>query len=148
MVTSLISRGKDQGYILADDIIAAFPNIEEQVDRLDEFYSSLVAEGIEVLEQAPAAPPPIDEPVREHRADHPPVDRGLERQIAAEDLSSGVGDSVRLYLQEIGETDLLTMAEEVWLSKRMERGKLAEAHLAEIGLAAEMRVTYEADRLD
>ncbi len=148
MVTSLISRGKDQGYILADDIIAAFPNIEEQVDRLDEFYSSLVAEGIEVLEQAPAAPPPIDEPVREHRVDHPPVERGLERQIAAEDLSSGVGDSVRLYLQEIGETDLLTMAEEVWLAKRMERGKLAEAHLVEIGLAAEMRVTYEADRLD
>jgi RNA polymerase primary sigma factor len=147
MVTSLITRGKDQGYVLADDIIAAFPNIEEQVDRLDEFYSSLVAEGIEVLDQPPPAPSLPDPPVRERSAE-PAVDRGLERQIAAEDFSSGVGDSVRLYLQEIGETDLLTMAEEVWLAKRMERGKLAEDHLLEIGLTADMRATYEADRLD
>jgi RNA polymerase primary sigma factor len=147
MVTSLITRGKDQGYVLADDIIAAFPNIEEQVDRLDEFYSSLVAEGIEVLDQPPPAPSLPAPPVRE-RASEPAVDRGLERQIAAEDFASGVGDSVRLYLQEIGETDLLTMAEEVWLAKRMERGKLAEAHLLEIGLSADMRATYEADRLD
>ncbi|HEU0113812.1 MAG TPA: RNA polymerase sigma factor RpoD [Thermomicrobiales bacterium] len=147
MVTSLITRGKDQGYILADDIIAAFPNIEEQVDRLDEFYSSLVAEGIEVLDQPPAIPAAPPEAPRERPADHP-IDRGLERQIAAEDLSSGVGDSVRLYLQEIGETDLLTMAEEVWLAKRMERGKLAEAQLLDITLSVEMRVTYEADRLD
>ena len=47
------------------------------------------------------------------------------REEAADALSQGAADSVRLYLQEIGETDLLTMQEEVWLAKRMERGQLA-----------------------
>ena len=35
----------------------------------------------------------------------------------------------RLYLQEIGETSLLTMQEEVWLSKRMERGEMSAERL-------------------
>ena len=153
MVASLFAKGKDQGFLLADDIIAAFPNPEEQVDRLDEFYSSLLAEGIEVLEELPAPPPqPVARAVIERPADtRPPVsraDRELERQLASDDYATGVGDSVRLYLQEIGETDLLTMAEEVWLAKRMERGKLAEEALGQPGLSADDRKTYEADRED
>ena len=153
MVASLFAKGKDQGFLLADDIIAAFPNPEEQVDRLDEFYSSLLAEGIEVLEELPAPPPqPVARAVIERPVDtRPPVsraDRELERQLASDDYATGVGDSVRLYLQEIGETDLLTMAEEVWLAKRMERGKLAEEALGQPGLSADDRKTYEADRED
>ena len=153
MVASLFAKGKDQGFLLADDIIAAFPNPEEQVDRLDEFYSSLLAEGIEVLEELPAPPPqPVARAVIERPVDtRPPVsraDRELERQLASDDYATGVGDSVRLYLQEIGETDLLTMAEEVWLAKRMERGKLAEEALTQPGLSADDRKTYVADRED
>ena len=62
-------------------------------------------------------------------------------QPHAEDLASGVGDSVRLYLQEIGDTELLTMQEEVWLAKRIERGKLAEERLCspELDLARRAR---------
>jgi RNA polymerase primary sigma factor len=136
MVSSLIAKGKDQGYLLSDDVIALFPNAEENIDGLDEFYSSLVSEGIEVLDQAP---PRMLPKAREVAA---------ERVEAAEALAVGVADSVRLYLQEIGETDLLTMQEEVWLAKRMERGKLAEERLLEPGLTlAEMR-ELRADKLD
>src|SRR5215204_836045 len=124
MVTSLIKKGKGQGFLLSDDVMAAFPNAEEHIESLDDFYSTLVAEGIEVVDQVPAilpsdlAPPP---PTRPREASV------AERQEAAEEAIAtvGVGDSVRLYLQEIGDTDLLTMQEEVWLAKRMERGKLA-----------------------
>ena len=38
MDTSLIAKGRDQGYLLSDDIMAAFPNPEEQIDKLDDFY--------------------------------------------------------------------------------------------------------------
>jgi RNA polymerase primary sigma factor len=137
MVPSLIAKGKDQGYLLSDDIIAAFPNAEENIDGLDDFYSSLVAEGIDVVDQAPAKSPP--------KAPAPVV---AERVEIAEPLAAGVGDSVRLYLQEIGETDLLTMQEEVWLSKRMERGKLAEERLNDPNLSVEDRESLEADKLD
>ncbi|MGH2551778.1 MAG: RNA polymerase sigma factor RpoD [Thermomicrobiales bacterium] len=130
MVASLIAKAKDQGFVLSDDIVALFPQAEDQVEGLDELYTSLVAEGIEVLDQAPAralqtiTPAPIQEIDSVETVDIEPVEH------VEVDTSSGVGDSVRLYLQEIGMTDLLTMQEEIWLAKRMERGKLAEAELA------------------
>src|SRR5215217_6715642 len=137
MVTTLLSKGKDQGYLLSDDIIAFFPNPEEQVESLDDLYTWLMAEGIEVLDQAPTkqAPKPLDVTT-------------TERAEATEPLSVGVSDSVRLYLQEIGETDLLTMQEEVWLAKRMQRGKNAEQCLLVVGLSADELSEMEADKLD
>jgi len=141
MVTSLIAKGKDQGYLLSDEIIAAFPNAEEQIDYLDDFYSSLVAEGIEVLDHAPST----KKPAREQRKT---LATPAERAEAAEALAAGVSDSVRLYLQEIGETNLLTMQEEVWLAKRMERGKLAETAMFDLPIDAETRAALDADKLD
>jgi RNA polymerase primary sigma factor len=140
MVTSLIAKGKDQGYLLSDDIMAAFPNPEEQLDNLDDFYSALVAEGIDVLDQRP-------EPVKTVRSMR---DRAREKaeQRAEDALAGGVGDSVRLYLQEIGETDLLTMEEEVWLATRMERGKAAEERLAAKQSCDNERIDLEADKQD
>jgi RNA polymerase primary sigma factor len=140
MVTNLIDKGRDQGYLLSDEVVAAFPDAEERLDVLEDFYSSLVAEGIEVLDQAPLRP--VAKP-REVVSEKP-----AERQHYADDLASGVSDSVRLYLQEIGETDLLTMQEEVWLAKRMERGKLAEELLRAPVLSVEERAALDADKLD
>jgi RNA polymerase primary sigma factor len=140
MVTNLIDKGRDQGYLLSDEVVAAFPNAEEHLDVLEEFYSSLVAEGIEVLDQAPLKPVPRP------RGSAP--ERAVDRAAYPDDLASGVGDSVRLYLQEIGDTDLLTMQEEVWLSKRMERGKIAEELLLDPDLSPEERAELDADRLD
>ena len=99
-----------------------------------------MAEGIEVLDQAP--PKPMARP-REVMSERP-----ADRAAYAEDLASGVGDSVRLYLQEIGDTDLLTMQEEVWLAKRMERGKIAEELLLDPTLSREDRAALDADKLD
>ena len=50
MDTSLIARGKDRGYLLSEEIIAVFPNAEDDVVSLDEFYLTLVEQGIEVLD--------------------------------------------------------------------------------------------------
>jgi len=147
MDSSLLTKGKDQGYLLSDEIIAAFPNAEEQLDSLEEFYSAIVAEGIEVFDQKPASPvrPVAPTPTRA-------VSRQRERQevarIVAEDSFTGVGDSVRLYLQEIGETSLLTMEEEVWLSTRMERGKFCEERLLERSLTDDERASLEMDKQD
>ncbi|MDQ3779633.1 MAG: RNA polymerase sigma factor RpoD [Chloroflexota bacterium] len=141
MVTSLIAKGKDQGYLLSDEIIAAFPNAEEQIDYLDDFYSSLVAEGIEVLDHAPSTKKSAPEQRKT-------LATPAERAEAAEALAAGVSDSVRLYLQEIGETNLLTMQEEVWLAKRMERGKLAESAMFDLPIDAATRAALDADKLD
>jgi len=151
MDSSLLSKAKDQGYILADEIIAAFPDAEEQLDTLDEFYSALVAEGIEVYDYqpAPAVTPKAQEPKRATRS-LARRERPEPARAEAEDAygSVGVGDSVRLYLQEIGETSLLTMDEEVWLSTRMERGRMAEQRLLDRTLPLDLRADLEADKAD
>jgi len=142
MVTSLITKGKHQGYLLSDEIIAAFPDAEEQLESLDDFYGSLLDAGVEVLDEAPApagraaAAPPSPSTSTHHR------------HMPEEVVNAGVSDSVRLYLQEIGETNLLTMQEEVWLATRMERGLMAEARMGEDILTDIDRADLMADKLD
>ncbi|HEY8602196.1 MAG TPA: RNA polymerase sigma factor RpoD [Thermomicrobiales bacterium] len=135
MSAILIAKGKDQGFLLSDEIIAAFPNVEADVSRLDDFYSSLLEYGIEVVDQNPTpikrapAAPPRNRPERQQQQSTPPTEAAVPTPSGVADDVGGVGDSVRLYLQEIGETSLLTMEQEIWLAKRMERGKLSEGRL-------------------
>jgi len=133
MSAFLIAKGKDQGFLLSDEIIAAFPNVEADVPGLDEFYSSLLEYGIEIVDRSPTPikRPPAD---RNGHSQHQQQQADPHHQAApplpsSADDAAGVSDSVRLYLQEIGETSLLTMEQEVWLAKRMDRGKLAEDRL-------------------
>jgi len=158
MSASLIAKGKDQGFLLSDEIIAAFPNVEADLAPLDDFYSSLLEYGIEVVDQSPDAPPAKPPADRELQGIHHSrlnghsqhdAPRAEATHLAAEDAAAGVSDSVRLYLQEIGETDLLTMEQEVWLAKRMDRGKLAERRLLTGNFASEEeRLEFIADTED
>jgi len=158
MSASLIAKGKDQGFLLSDEIIAAFPNVEADLAPLDDFYSSLLENGIEVVDQSPTAPPAKPLADRELQSSHHSrlnghgqndATRAEAVHLAAEDAAAGVSDSVRLYLQEIGETDLLTMEQEVWLAKRMDRGKLAERRLLTGAVTSEEeRLEFIADAED
>ena len=42
MVASLIAKGKTQGFLLSDEVLAAFPRIEDDIPSVDEFWSSLL----------------------------------------------------------------------------------------------------------
>jgi RNA polymerase primary sigma factor len=139
VLANLIAKGKDQGFLLSDEVIAAFPRMEDHIDDVDEFWSSLLENGVEIVDHPPAASNGVASRFQftRHRAIAPSSaetmieipSRQEIRDEPADGLSQGVADSVRLYLQEIGETDLLTMHEEVWLAKRMERGLLAAKRL-------------------
>ncbi|MDQ4045309.1 MAG: RNA polymerase subunit sigma, partial [Chloroflexota bacterium] len=120
MDSSLLAKGKDQGYLLSEDVAAACTNTDGAGDSLADVYSALVAEGIDIVDSHPVASSPLLPQRRTRKSRRAEVD---------EAIASSVGDSVRLYLQEIGETDLLTMEEEVWLSTRMERGLAAVERL-------------------
>ncbi len=162
MVTTLFAKGKDQGYLLSDDIMAAFPNAEENIESLDEFYTSLVDAGIDVLEAVPATPAvvaPARRPARRTRTGIGRIvdssgtliertEQTLPERAEADHAGVGVSDSVRLYLQEIGETSLLTMEQEVWLSKRMERGLDSAQRLCSTELRQSERLELLADKED
>jgi len=143
MVSSLLDKGRDQGFVLSDDIMAMYPNAEDHVETIDGLYSWLLSEGIEVLDRAPVVQPDVDEQIRaEEQAE------AEDKALAHEAGIPAVGDSVRLYLHEIGATDLLTMEEEVWLSKRIELGRFAEERLREADLPLAERRQLESIRLD
>ena len=49
-VTHLIKKGREQRYVTHQEIIAAVPNAEENVDLLDEIYTLFVDLGIQVID--------------------------------------------------------------------------------------------------
>lgn len=120
MTDQLVAKGTDQGFLLEEEIVEAFPTAEEDVEVLDDFYTSLATNSIEVVHKPPRTRPIVEIKDDQHH----------KHDSNGDELLGGVSDSVRLYLQEIGETDLLTMEQEVWLAKRMERGGCAAERLA------------------
>ncbi len=96
MSASLFAKGKDQGFLHSEEIIAAFPNAEADVTGLDEFYSSLFEHGIEVVDQPIGRRPP---PERDQQQQAPPAHTDPLPRPDQDDAVSGTADSVRLYLQ-------------------------------------------------
>ncbi len=144
MSVTLLEKGKQKGYLLQDEIIAAYPNFENDLDSMEELFATLLEQGIDIVEQEP-----IVRPDPSARASKSKSERVDDERLDSQQAAQIAADSVRLYLQEIGETDLLTMQEEVWLAKRMERGLAAEERLAsDLALSLEDREEFEYDRKD
>ncbi len=102
---------------------------DETLPSLADLEDSAVDDSLSILESETSLAPP--------RASL--LHRRLRDQHGRLELEDGIGisDTVRLYLQEIGETALLTPQEEVWLAQRIERGKIAQARLERGDYASE-----------
>jgi RNA polymerase primary sigma factor len=112
-LSQIIQKGRERGFVTFSEILYFFPEIEEDVEGLENLYENLEKEGIEV---------------REHREFLVPEEEGeltTEARI----------DPVQMYLKEIGENPTLSAEEERELAKRIEKGdekareKLIKANL-------------------
>ncbi|MFQ5460662.1 MAG: sigma-70 family RNA polymerase sigma factor [Anaerolineae bacterium] len=112
-VRSLVDRGLARGYVTLDEILEVYPEVEEDVPALEKLYARLEEIGIEV------GPP----------SRHRPQPRSKRRAPRRLDID----DTLSLYLREVGRVKLLTAAEEVELSQRMERADVARKDLASAG---------------
>ncbi len=122
ILEQLLELGKVQGYVTSDDILAAFPDAERDLDQLEEVYAALLRKNIRYLDEAPDADDAHDEELTE-------IEKIREKD--KNDLAQiDADDSVGLYLKEVGRVPLLTAEQEVSLSKRIERGRKAREAMA------------------
>jgi RNA polymerase primary sigma factor len=138
---ALIQKGRDQGFITQDEILARFPDVEENIEKLDDLYATLSDQGIEVVDAR-------EKIWGEGEAAEPDLSTALD------DISELADDSVRMYLREIGRIPLLTWEEEVELAKKIAEGdqqakkRLAEANMRLVVSIAKRYIGRGLDLLD
>ena len=169
-IDDLVARVRERGFVTTGEIFAALPDLEPDTAELAAIYTSLEANGVQVVDEIieellrederrsggahadepgrviePITPPVapvevVDEPVSQERTPRPA--RPRHARVLAEGASF---DPVRMYLKEIGKVPLLTAAQEVSMAKRFEAGLDAVAQIeAAADLSPERRASLRA----
>jgi len=127
-VRLLIKLGKEQGYLLYDQVNDAFAAEEHTTEEIDSAFTAFESEGIALYEDASdaklahATPDVADQPdARPHHEAAVSEDAELDQTASPAEKTS---DPVRVYLREMGLVPLLTREQEVIIAKRLERGSL------------------------
>lgn len=101
---ALMERGRMRGFVTYDEILKSFPNIETDVDFLEDLYERFSTAHIDVLEGGGMLEIP---------------DENADKVYSRE---SSQYDSIQMYLREIGKYPLLNAQQERDLAKRIVDG--------------------------
>ena len=115
-LNGLMTRGRDRGFITYEEIIRAFPEIELNIDFLDELYEKLSDHGIDIMEGGGLL-----------NVDPEPEMTGSSKKFLTTKASTY--DSTQMYLREIGQYPLLVAKDERELAQRIQAGDLEAKNL-------------------
>ncbi len=116
VIESLINRGRQRGYVTQEEFNDAVNDPEHTAEIIDALSDAGIAIG------DPAEGTIIDDD--EGSSNTTPLDEGLSDAL--------LGDSVRLYLREIGQVPLLSPDKEKRLAREIAAGEHARAILAQL----------------
>tara|TARA_B100001029_G_scaffold36930_1_gene28269 strand:+ start:1188 stop:2417 length:1230 start_codon:yes stop_codon:yes gene_type:complete len=134
---ALIKRGAAQGSLTVDDVVRRLQNVELSEDLIQAISDGLAERGIYLDEGEPLDHEDESPSSRERKT-------LLKKQKFSRKTSTAMADSTTLYLQEIGQVDLLTAEEEVRLAKKIQDGLIASKELARLRHASNTN-GFEAD---
>jgi RNA polymerase primary sigma factor len=127
-ISKLIELGRQKSFITINDILHFFPDAEQDVSQLEEAFAALMAAGIPFLEDDDLTPEPTEDDLSNDEVKEIVEDA---QEIPSDDLKHiDTDDTIGLYLKEVSRVPLLTAEEEVDLSQRIERGRMAREELA------------------
>ena len=124
VIKTLVLQGKSKGFVTETEIMYALPNIEDNLEQLEEVYDALKEKGIKVQDEIEFLPLVTLDGLEE-----------IESHTKLEKWEEELADPVNIYLKEIGNIPLLNKEQEIYISKRVLEGdedakkELAEANL-------------------
>ena len=127
VLDELMHKATARGYVTTDDLLASFPEAEDNMAQLEEIFIQLINQGIEVYADAEEAEE--ERRLREQSPDEIPIPA-----VDPFDLSGiAADDTISLYLKEMARVPLLAPAEEIMLAKSLEKGRNAQKKLRRDG---------------
>jgi len=125
-VQNLVKLGKEQGYLLYDQVNDILASEEFTAEQIDGLFSVFEGEGISFFEDVSDAKAALPVPETPEQAGVPGQDEESRREDSEVEQIASQGektsDPVRVYLREMGVVPLLTRESEVVIAKRLERG--------------------------
>ena len=134
-VQDLLRLAQERDYVTSDEIMALVEEYDMTMEEIEELYSQLFDQSIEIYEQSPSAQGVLETP-------EPTLDLSIE---------TVTHDPLRLYMKEAGAIPLLTKNEEIELAKRIETGdKLAKDRMIQSNLRLVMSIakSYYTQHMD
>jgi RNA polymerase primary sigma factor len=123
ILSMLLEKADVQGYLTTEDLMEAYPNVSEDVERLEAILMALRRRGVDILDQESSSQFPDGS--SDDGSDHPPSDLDPFTDLAP--ISSD--DTIGLYLKEMSRVPLLALAEELDLAKRIEAGRMSKQEM-------------------
>ena len=139
-IQRLFQLGGEQGAITLDDIASHFPESEASLPVIERAYDLLLEAGIDILEDEDVSDKKSEPSLKEAKQEK--EDENNLAEVSAIDAIDS-GDSVGLYLSQVGRVPLLTRDEEVELAKRIERGRRVRNNLAQGPVSPKQRLKFE-----
>jgi len=120
----LLEKGKEKGVLTYEELAESLKGLELDADSLDDLYNAFHDNNIEIISEN-----------FEDEEDSSEDGDALVIEDVSLPKNASINDPVRMYLKEIGKISLLSLEEELALSKRVEEGdEEAKRILAESNL--------------